>query len=394
MKELASVKRWVRALAWGLCTLAFATLVAGLLMQMALGHSTGETVVERVGLILGFASFPVIGALIASQHPRNPLGWIFLQVGVGIGVLVLATEYSYLAFVKQPSRYWPGGMFAAWLQQWLWFPSLMLIPTLTILLFPDGRPPSPRWRWLVWACVLCIAVVSGASMFQSQIEGEGFAFENPVGFLPFPDGEEAGDPLFLAFFGLVFLSVGSLVVRFRRAGPERRQQIKLLLVAAILFAGAIFMGDTFDLPEIIFPLVLWLLPGAIGVAILKYRLYDIDLVINRTLVYGSLTGILVACYLGIVFLMQQVLSGITEESDLAVAGSTLAVAAMFRPLRGGVQSFIDRRFYRRKYDAQQTLENFSARLRDDVDLDHLARDLSNVVRETMQPRHVSVWLRS
>jgi hypothetical protein len=394
MTDLASVKRWIPALGWGLCVLALALLVAGAVLQEVTGHANQESLLEHIALMIGFASFPVIGALIASRQPRNALGWIFLQVGLGVGVLLVATEYSYMAFVREPSSHWPGAVIAAWLGQWLWYPCLMAIPSLGLLLFPDGRPPTPRWRWLVWVTALSMASVSGASMFQSRIQGDGFAFDNPVGFLPFADGERAGEPIFLAFFGVMFLSVASLVVRFRRASFEQRQQIKLLMMAAVVFALAVFLGDTFNLPEIIFPLVLWLIPGSIGVAILRYRLYDIDLVINRTLVYALLTGILVVAYLAIVFALQQVLSDATRESDFAVAASTLAVAALFRPLRSGIQSFIDRRFNRQRYDAQRTIEAFAAKLREDVDLGHLSTDLSAVVKETMQPAHVSVWLRS
>jgi hypothetical protein len=394
MRDLAGVKRWIPALGWGLCVLALALLVGGALLQEVTGHANQESTLEHVALLVGFASFPVIGSLIASRHPRNALGWIFLLVGLGVGVLLVATEYSYMAFVKEPSSYWPGATLAAWLGQWLWYPCLMAIPSLALLLFPDGRPPTQRWRWLVWATGLSIGLVSGASMFQRRLQGDGFAVDNPVGFLPFADGEQAAEPIFLAFFGVMFLSVASVVVRFRRARPEQRQQIKLLLMASVIFAVAIFLGDTFDLPEIIFPLVLWLIPGAIGVAILRYRLYDIDLVINRTLVYALLTGILVMTYLAIVFALQQVLSDATRESDMAVAASTLAVAALFRPLRTRIQLFIDRRFNRQRYDAQRTIEAFAAKLREDVDLDHLSSDLSAVVTETMQPAHVSVWLRS
>ncbi|MDP9069067.1 MAG: hypothetical protein M3N53_12085 [Actinomycetota bacterium] len=386
------MKGWVSPLAWGLCAVALASMAGASVMQELLGHANDDGVVEHIALLLGFASFPVIGALIASRRPRNAVGWIFLQVGVGVGILLVATEYTYLAFVKEPGE-WPGATLAAWLEQWLWFPGLMAIPTLGLLLFPDGQPPTPRWRWLVWATGAAIAVVTFASMFQGRLEGEGYSLENPVGFLPFEDGEKAVDPVLFAFFGLMFLCLASLIVRFRRAGAEQRQQLKLLLLAAVTFSVAIFLGDTFDLPEIIFPLVLWTIPGAIGVAILKYRLYDIDAIINRTLVYGVLTAILAFVYFGLVVALQQTLGRLTEESDLAVAGSTLAVAALFRPLRARLQAFIDRRFYRRKYNARLTLESFSSRLREDVDLDHLARDLTKVVQETMQPAHVSVWLR-
>jgi hypothetical protein len=331
--------------------------------------------------------------LIASRRPDNAIGWIFLTIGMAVGLLLPATEYAYLGLVDSPGN-WPGARLAAWLAEWLWFPALSLIPTLTLLLFPDGRPPSRRWTWLVWLSSGLIATICAASMFQDRLNEDGYSVANPVGFLPWADGEEELDWLFLLIFPVMVLCFLSLFVRFRRASTEQRQQLKLLLLGSSVFGIAVISGDTFDLPEVIFPLTLWMVPGAIGVAILKYRLYDIDLIINRTLVYVTLTGILVLCYLGTVFILQELLTGITEESDLAVAGSTLAVAALFRPLRSRVQGFIDQRFYRRRYDARQTLESFSARLRDDVDLDHMAADLTRVVSETVQPAHVSVWLRS
>ncbi|MFP5352334.1 MAG: hypothetical protein ACLGIB_07220 [Actinomycetota bacterium] len=392
MKDIAGVKRRIPALGWGLCVLALGGMVAGAALEEHLGRGGNDSLVESIGLLLGFAAFPVIGALIFSRHPQNPLAWIFILIGVAVGILVPSTEYAYLGLVNEPGR-WPGAYFAAWLEQWLWYPGLMAIPTLGLLLFPDGRPPSPRWRWVGWASVLVIVLVTGGAMFQSRLQSDGYSIRNPVGFLPFANSEEALGFLFVIFFPLMALSLASVVVRFRRSGTEQRQQLKLLLWAAAVFGLSVTLGDTFDLPEVIFPLTLWMIPGAIGVAILKYRLYDIDLIVNRTLVYSILTSILVLAYLGIVFVLQEALTGVTEDSDLAIAGSTLAVAGLFRPLRGRVQAFIDRRFYRRKYDARQTLESFSSRLRDDVDLEHLTQDLSRVVHDTMQPAHVSVWLR-
>lgn len=399
MEEVAGVKRWTPALGWGLCAVALGGEAVGAFVQDAIGHGNEQGLVEHIALMVGFSSFPVVGAVIASRQPSNAIGWIFLLVGLGVGLLLPATEYAYLGLVKEPGE-WPGVTIAAWFEGWLWYPGLMAIPTLGLLLFPNGRPPSPRWNWVKWSSIAVIACFTGGAMFQSVLagggnnEGEQYSIDNPLGFLPFEDAEQALSPIFLVLFPLMLLSVASLIVRYRRAGAEQRQQLKLLMVAAVTFALAVILGDLFGLPGIIFSLTLWMIPAAVGVAILKYRLYDVDLVINRTLVYGALTAILILFYLGIVFVLQQLMSGVTQDSDLAVAASTLAVAAVFRPLRSKVQGFIDRRFYRRKYNAQLTLENFSSRLRDDVDLQHLAHDLADVVRETMQPTQVSVWLRN
>jgi peptidoglycan/LPS O-acetylase OafA/YrhL len=230
-------------------------------------------------------------------------------------------------------------------------------------------------------------------MLQGKLDIEGHAIDNPIGILPFADGEEAIQPAFLAFFPLMLLSASSLVARFRKAKAEERQQLKLLIWGASIFVVTTILGDRLDLPEVLFPLTLWMIPAAIAVAILKYRLYDIDAIINRTLVYALLTALLGLIYFGIVVILQQVLSPVTQQSDLAIAGSTLAVAALFRPMRSRVQEFIDRRFYRRRYDATETLETFSARLRDRVDLPSLTDDLVTVVATTMEPAHASIWLR-
>ncbi len=207
------------------------------------------------------------------------------------------------------------------------------------------------------------------------------------------DAEEQLDVLFVGLFPLVILSITSLVFRYRGGDSVQRQQMKWVGIAAILFGAAVTVGEVLGLAETLFPVLLMMLPSSMAIAIFRYRLYDVDLIINKTLVYGLLSALLATAYLTIIVLLQRLLGDVTEQNDFAVAGSTLAVAALFRPLRAHVQAFIDRRFYRRKYNARLTLESFSSRLRDDVDLDHLAQDLTSVVRETMQPAHVSVWLR-
>ena len=409
MKEVAGVKKWIPALGWGLCITALVTMTTGAVLQnLRGGGDNAESLIEHIGLMVGFASFPVLGALIASRAPKNPLGWIFLGVGCCIGILLGATEYAYLAYVGDgtvdrntvldPAG--PGGwdlpfpIVAIWLEQWLWYPALGLVAPFTLLLFPDGKPAGRFWRVVAWVGGISLAVIAVGAGLEETFEAEaGYIVRNPVG-LGFENVEQAMGQVFAVFGGCAVLGAVSLVVRFWRSTGDERQQLKLLTMAAVVVVGMSAAGDLLQLPGFIFPLVLWMIPGAVAVAIFRHRLYDIDTVINRTLVYGVLTAILVGAYLGIVFVLQEALTGLTRESDIAVAGSTLAVAAMFRPVRNRVQGFIDRRFNRNKYDAQLTLENFSSRLRDDVDLQHLARDLETVVRDTMQPAHVSVWLRS
>lgn len=352
---------------------------------------------------IAFMSFPAMGALIASRRRGHAFGWLLLGVGGAAAVLVAASGYA--AWRVPAGHDDPFTVLAAWIHQWLWFPLIMSVPTLVVLLFPTGTYPSPRWRWVGRATVLLMALITIPSMLEERLVVEACprdapegacqnpSIDNPIGVGFFTDVEQQLGWLFVGVVPVILLSLASLVFRYRSAGSVERQQMKWVGVAALFFATGMLLGTSVGITDRLFPFFLMMLPVSMGVSILKYRLYEIDVIVNRALVYGALSAVLVGAYLGIVFALQNVLGPITRDSDIAVAASTLAVAAMFRPLRARVQGFIDRRFYRRKYNAQHTLENFSARLRDDVDLDHLARDLSNVVRETMQPAYVSVWLR-
>jgi hypothetical protein len=282
----------------------------------------------------------------------------------------------------------------AWLSSWIWIPAMIPAATLFPLLFPSGRPLTRRWRWVAWvAPACCPALFIGTAFAPGRLEeypiqnplGAGGASEIAVGAI--------GALGFALMLGAMIAATASLVIRFRRSQGVERQQLKWVTVAAALFL-VIFVfptdqlgGD--DLGFASLELGLLVVAGAIAISMLRYRLYDIDVVIRRTLIYGALTATLAAAYLVLV-----VLAGLTVgESDLAVAGSTLAVAALFGPARAWIQRDVDRRFFRRRYDAQRTLEDFTARLRDQVDLTALSRDLSGVVRETLQPAHASLWLR-
>jgi hypothetical protein len=387
-------------LAWGLCGLAILMMGAGVVLEEASNAPSDGSLLEDILLWLAFVSFPVLGALVASRQPRNAIGWIFIAIGVGIGLLVAGTEYAYYGLVLDNEV--PGAAVGAWLEQWLWLPSTGLMLTFGLLLFPDGRLPSRRWRWVAWVTGSLIALVTIGGMLEERLRGghpprDGYSVDNPIGIPGLGDVEETWGPVLLLFLGCMLLCMLSIVIRFRRSGGDERQQLKLVTFAACFMVVMLivsdlldaFVGDGFGW---LFPVVLLVFLASIAVAMLKYRLYDIDLVINRTLVYGALTALLAATYLGLVVVLQGVIPA-AGDSDLTIAGSTLAVAALFRPLRSRVQGFIDRRFYRRKFDAQRTLESFSVSLREDVDLDHLSADLLNVVRETMQPVHASLWLR-
>jgi cytochrome b subunit of formate dehydrogenase len=350
-------------------------------------------------------SFSAVGVVIASRRPDNPIGWIFLLGGFFHGLNAFSSEYSTYALLTSP-RPWLGGAFFSWLFTWAFAPGFATFP-LTLLLFPTGRPPSAHWRLVLWLIAVGLAsIVVPQAVAAWPLRGPAL-LGDPSRVL-----ESIGGPaeaLLYAGVNLIGLSmlasVFSLALRFRRAASVERQQIKWLLYAGALtfiMTATVSPAAPFDLPgfvsaaleTILLPLALPSIPVAVGIAILKYRLYDIDVVINRTLVYGSLTVSLVLAYLGSVVLLQGALRGlIGQESQLAVVVSTLVIAALFNPLRGRIQGFIDRRFYRNKYDAAKTLEAFSAKLRDETDLDALSDDLVGVVREAMQPAHVSLWLR-
>jgi hypothetical protein len=310
--------------------------------------------------------------------------------------------YGEYTLIAEPGAL-PGGALAVWVSIWTFVPALTAI-TFAGLLFPSGRLLSRRWRGVAWMAaggglVGTIALaLSPGTLDDRTYPG----VENPVGI------EGAAGPLDLAssvgdFTGILALLLAaiSMVLRFRRSTGVERLQLKWIAYAGGVAAATAVVNlpltgvDTLsDALFVISFISLLLVPVTAGIAILRYRLYDIDVVINRTLVYGALTATLVSAYLAGVLLLQLALHPVTEESNLAIAGSTLAVAALFRPARARIQSAVDRRFYRRKYDAAQTLEGFSARLREQVDLDALGDELRSVVTETMQPAHVSVWLRA
>ena len=268
------------------------------------------------------------------------------------------------------------------------------------LLFPSGQLPSPRWHPFAWLSVLVVAVGTIMAAFSPGVRF-GLSVQNPLGIESLPNIYEQLQAL---MFALIFVASVSLLVRLHHARGVERQQIKWVAYAGALAASASLPTDTiFEAMDVRWlemvgyvPALVGILgvPTAVGIAILRYKLYEIDLLINRTLVYGLLTAILVAHYFGSIVWLQMVFVELTgQRSTLAVVASTLVIAALFNPLHRWVQAFVDRRFYRRKYNARKTSEAFSARLRDETDLDALRDDLVGVVRETMQPEHISLWLR-
>jgi hypothetical protein len=381
---------FVRLLPWLLVTFSILILAPVALLEEKgpYGFWAGD-----VGIFVGFMAFPVIGALVAARHPRNAIGWLFLGVGILVGLLGLGSAYARYGLVLHPEKHLFGTTLAAWLESWLWLPLLGTIPTFLFLLFPTGRPPSRRWVPLAWFMGIHIALITVLSMLEERLVAEGYSIRNPIGIGGLTDIEQM-EALLLPFFPAVFLCASSLVFRYRRASIEERQQLKWVAVACALLAVEIGVSEVVRVPDLVFAICLGAIPVSVGIAMLRYRLYDIDVIINRTLIYGVLTSILGLIYVSLVVVLQRVTDAVAPRSDLAVAASTLAVAALFRPLRGSVQTLIDSRFYRRKYDAARVLERFAARLRDEVDLDHVRGDLLSVVRETMQPERASLWLRT
>jgi hypothetical protein len=379
-------------LAWGSAALAALVLLAGWGLSLAGASLEATTLTVLVGaIVVGFAG---VGALIASRHPGNLIGWLFCGIALAGSLMSLSRGYAEY-WLDGNSASTTLGELAASYGDVSWIPAILPAATFLLLLFPNGRLPSRRWRPVAWCAGLGIAL-----LFVGDFTSRGPLEDYPEVMNAYGVDSPVLD--LVEVIGALLLLVAlvgsplSLVLRYRRAGYDERQQIKWLAlagaVAAATFVIAIVTWDLLTEPVANAAIMLSIvaLPVAAGVAILRHRLYDIDVVINRTLVYGALTATLAGAYVGSVLLLQLVLS---PSSDLAIAASTLTVAAPFRPARGRIQAAVDRRFYRRKYDAQRTLESFAGRMRNQVALDALAGELRTVVAETMQPTHVSLWVR-
>ena len=344
--------------------------------------------------------FGAVGLIVTTRRPGNVVGWLFLASAIFSGAQTALNSYSQYALAAG----WPAAGVTVWVAGWIWLPSLSLI-ALILLLFPDGRPVSPRWR----AVAIALVPVTAAVTLLWALAGPDDAALSPVAEID-PLGLGPTHPLrtltglsTLLLAAALLAAAVSLRSRMRRGDPTERQQVKW-----IAFAGAL-LGPAFasSVLTMIFPVdpvfakvaqllavaAVLLVPVAAGVAILRYRLYDIDVLINRTLVYGALSAALVGIYFGVVVFFQSVLRPFTAGSELAVAGSTLATLALVQPLRRRIQDAVDRRFSRSRYDAARTLDAFSVRLRDEVDLDAVRADLIGAVRDTVRPAHASLWLR-
>ena len=390
--------RFARPLAWALWSAAIAlSAVGGALVLASLDASVPDNWGFRGYWDLVAPFFATSGRLIARRQPRNAIGWMLLVAGLSSGFGGFVQEYATRAVIVAPGSL-PGAVALAWIGSWSWTFSSGPLLTLVPQLFPTGRPLSPRWRPLVWAGAAFMPL--GFFLFglrPGPAENATFV-ENPVALSgALADLRAALEgPLFVVIAFTVAASGASLGVRFRRARGVEREQLKWVassaVICAIAFVAMVAL-NTSKLGQVLVIFGLMTIPVAIGIAILRYRLYDIDVLINRALVYGATTAGIAVAFFGGIVLLQALLRPITSGSEVAVAASTLASLALFQPLRRRVQDTVDRRFYRSRYDATRTLDAFSVRLRDEVDLDAVRVELVSAVRDAVQPAHASVWLR-
>ena len=389
-------------LAWGLASLAIALhLVGHLFVVLGIGIGTPgdeETTVGGVGFLVAFYVFPLVGAVIATRRPEHAIGWLFLAGGVVLGLSDGAASYADYALYADPGRL-PAGNWAAWTVSLL-DPSFAFCIVLLLLLFPEGRLASRRWRLVLGALVAAVVAVTVTTAIKpGLVFDQSLPVENPAGIGGVEQIREMLSQLGSAVLLMVaILAIFGAVLRYRRTRGVERQQFKWFAFAAgLLLASMVVMPLTaLGVPDqLAVALIGSAFAGvalAVGVAILRYRLYEIDRVISKTLVYGSLTVILGVAYSALVLAAQAVFSSFAGGSNLAIAASTFVVAVLFLPMRARVQRFVDRRFFRRRYDARGTLETFGTRVRDHIELNALCAELEGVVHDTMQPAHVSVWL--
>ena len=388
-------------IAWSLWALSVAlTALSLLLLVLNLSHPDVHVYDYWLENALSAVLYSTVGAIVASRRAENPVGWLFCLLGLAFSIGHSSSQYAIYTQLTQPDLL-PAGQALAWISSWI-LPPIIGLQVFSFLLFPTGRLPSKRWMWLAWLAVASSVVGTISSGFSFGANAGLCPVQNPLGIEGFSNVYEA----VLTFLTLLVVAAGfSPFTRLRRAGGVERQQIKWFAYAAAATVSGVVLAylipNSVDTP----PWFEWTgyalliattpaIPVSIGIAILRYRLYDIDRIINRALVYGALTVTLVAVYVGSVLAIQYAFRGLTgSRSQLAIVASTLLIAALFNPLRQLVQNFIDHSFYRRKYDAAKTLEEFSAKLRDETDIDTLNSELLSTVRETMQPEHISLWLR-
>lgn len=379
--------------------------------RIAAAHGQ-RTVAATAGASCTLA-FATVGATVVWRRPRHVVSWLFCLVGLSLAVQAFAAFYATHALVASPGSL-PGGQVMGWVGTWVSAPALLLIPLFGFLLFPDGRLPAPRWRLVAWLDGLILAMATVGVAVRPGPLAVLPSVANPLGasgiVARLADGLLRAGALLVPL--AVVASVGSLIVRLRRAGGAQRQQLKWFASAAALVAviavpvlpAQVAPPGWADAALVVLIIAIACLPVSAGIAILRYRLFDLDVLLNRALVYSTVTTVLGAGYAGTVLAVGAVLASVGvggasggrgggNASSLAVALATLVVAAMFQPARRRVQDVVDRRFNRRRYNAQRTVEAFAAQLRQQTNLDALVTELMGVVNRTMEPTQVSVWLR-
>jgi hypothetical protein len=397
MVKLHLEEKSLHRAAWGIFLLEIALALSALLFSYI-----GRSAPFSGWGFRGFSSlftfpFAIVGLLILSRHPKHAVGWVFLGFGAFSSIQASLFEYMIYGLVLAPGTL-PGAEIIAWILNTYWM-LLIILMTLLLLLFPHGNLPSPRWRYFIWAVFIGAAVMALLNAFTPGPLDSSFAsLENPYSweFLKGPFAQSV-DALTVVVFILSFgFPLVYLIMRIRRSSGQEREQFKwFVFAAALLVATSPTAAFRSVFIQSFFILSMFLMPVAIGIAILRYRLYDIDLIIRRTLAYSVLTGLLALIYFGSVVVLQTGVNTITGQRNATFVTviTTLVIAALFNPLRRRVQDFIDRRFYRKKYNAEQALAQFATTARDEVDMDKLAAALIGVVEETMQPESVSLWLK-
>jgi hypothetical protein len=395
--KAARTPRWPGVLAWALWVLVVLGLAAGFWLEGLLRRAgRPDPLNTAVGPTLAIVSAATVGAVLAGRRPRHPVGWLLLAFGLCLAANGVAGEYGPYGLQARPGAL-PG---AAWVA--MYYPATALVAFaclgLVLLLVPTGSPPSPRWRWWAWLTAGALAVLLLAMPLAPRPPDWRYrVVDNPLDLRPFDGALLLANQAMLAVAVLgVLVGAGSLVVRFRRACGVERQQLRWLVLAAAL-TGVGMLASVVLVAAGNQVLVAWvtglcvaLLPLATGAAVLRYRLFDLDRIVSRTLAYGLLTLLLGGGYAAVVLGLGQLLG---RDSSLVVAAATLALAAVVRPARRRIQAAVDRRFNRRRYDAAQTIQAFSTRLRQEVDLETLTVELLAVVEQTMQPTQASLWLR-
>lgn len=392
------VARRSTLVAWAMLGVFVVTAGTGTALEIVNGDLHEDPAGEFT-LLVAFSAFMIVGAVIVARRPENSIGWIFSSIGLLAGTGVLAWTYAeHVAATGAGSA--PGAVLAAWYSAWFWYPLMSLAIVFTPLVFPTGRVLSSRWRPVAVVTVAAVAVTVVMHALQPTL-GDGVTVRNPIG-ISGVIADSAAEALDAVVFGLLtacsLAAALSLLLRFRRSHGVERQQIKWFVYAGALTACSALLGDFFPdigVLDVLFGVAIGLLPMAAGIAILRYRLYDIDHLIRRTVSYSLLTAVLGAVYAAVVVIAGQVFGGVGgHPPSWLIAAATLAVAGLFQPARRRIQAHVDRRFNRSRYDAAQTVGTFTARLRDELDPDTISVQLLATVGRTMQPTAASLWLRT